>query len=139
MDGPLFLDFPNSFIFKYLVKKKKLEVGETSPELNSRDIWSFEVQMKISLIPPNSNELGREPHPKKYCNKILSNFTWYRDLMLDVSIPRTMFILVRNLGNPCAARLRNRYESRMMFEISRYPRKFTKVSKFTHLNSVRSC
>jgi len=95
--------------------------------------------MKISLIPTNSNELGGEPHPKKYCNKILTNFTWYRDLMLDLSKLRTMFILVRNLGNLSAARLRDGYESRMMFEISRYPRKFTKVSKFTHLNSVRSC
>ena len=40
--------------------------------------------MKISLIPPNINELGRELHRKEYFNKFLSNFTWYRDLVLDV-------------------------------------------------------
>lgn len=65
-------------------KKSSRKFGGTSSELNSRDIWSFEVQMKISLIPPNINELGRELHRKEYFNKFLSNFTWYRDLVLDV-------------------------------------------------------
>ena len=40
--------------------------------------------MKILLIPPGLNGLGRENHRKKHCTKIRSNFTWYRDLVLDV-------------------------------------------------------
>ena len=40
--------------------------------------------MKISLVPPDLNELEHEPHRKSYYSKILSNFTWYRDLVLDV-------------------------------------------------------
>ena len=61
-----FLNFQNSFKFQCLLEKKKvLEVDGTSPELKSRDIWSFEVQMKILLIPPDLNGLGREHHRKK--------------------------------------------------------------------------
>ena len=47
-------------------------------------IRSFEVQMKISLVLPDLNELGHESHPKSYYTKLPSNFTWYRDLVLDV-------------------------------------------------------
>ena len=82
-------------------------------------IRSFEVQMKISQVTPDLNELGREPHRKKYCTKILSHFTWYRDLVLDVvnMIVATFYTsddvyLGMEFGKPVSVRLGDRYESR---------------------------
>ena len=109
-------------------------------------IRSFEGQLKISLVTPDLNELGREPHRKKYCIKILSSFIWYRDLVLDVvnMIVATFqtsdnVYLGMEFGKPVDVRLGDRYESRVMFESSRYPSKFTKFGKFTHLNLEGSC